>query len=148
MNPVKNRKAFFDYEILDTLEVGVVLEGHEVKSLKSGGGSLKDSHVIVKDGELWLLNAHISRYKYMSGKEYDAVRTRKLLAKKSEIVSWTSKMKQGRLTIVPLKMYLKKGKIKAEIGLVRGKKKHEKKEAIKKRELERELHREKRKFVI
>jgi SsrA-binding protein len=148
MKPVKNRKAFFDYEILDTLEVGIVLQGHEVKSARQGGFSLKDSYVIVKDEEFFLFNASISRYKYMSGDEYDSNRTRKLLASKKQILSWVSKMKQGNLTIVPLKAYAKSKNIKIEIGLAKGKKKYEKKEAIKKRELERELHREKRKFVV
>lgn len=148
MKPVKNRKAYFDYEILETLEVGVVLEGYEVKSLRDGGGSLKDSYVIIKDDEFWLLNGHISRYKYMGEKNYDPVRTRKLLAKRKEMVTWKSKIKQANLTIVPLKIYAKGKKIKMEIGLARGKKKYEKKEAVKKRELERELHREKRKFVV
>lgn len=148
MKLVKNRKAFFDYEILDTLEVGIVLLGHEVKSARQGGFSLKDSYVIVKDEEFFLLNASISRYRYMSSEEYDSNRTRKLLASKKQILSWVSKMKQGNLTIIPLKAFTKGKNIKVEIGLAKGKKKHEKKEAIKKRELERELHREKRKFVI
>ena len=148
MKPVKNRKAFFDYEILETLEVGLVLEGHEVKSVRDGGLSLKDSYVISKNEELWLLNSNISRYRYMSGDEYEPNRTRKLLAGKKEILSWNSKMKQGNLTMVPLKAYAKGKRIKLEIGLARGKKKHEKREAEKKRELEKELHREKRKFVV
>ncbi len=148
MKPVKNSKAFFDYEILETLEVGIVLEGHEVKSVKNGGFSLKDSHVIIKNEEFFLLNASIVKYKYCSQEEYDSNRTRKLLAKKKEILSWYSKTKQGNLTIVPLKGYVKNKNIKLEIGLVKGKKKHEKKEAVRKRELERELHREKRKFVV
>jgi SsrA-binding protein len=148
MKPVKNRKAFFDYDVLETLEVGVVLEGHEVKSARQGGFSLKDSYVIVKDEEFFLLNASISRYKYMSGDEYDPNRTRKLLASKKQIISWASKMKQGNLTIVPLKAYAKGKNIKVEIGLARGKKKYEKKEALKKRELDRQLHREKREHMV
>ncbi len=148
MKPVKNRKAFFDYDILETLEVGIVLEGHEVKSARQGGLSLKDSYVIVKDEEFFLLNSSISKYKHMSNDEYDANRTRKLLASKKQIISWASKMKQGNLTIVPLKAYAKGRNIKLEIGLGKGKKKHEKKESIKKKELDRELHREKRKFMV
>ncbi len=148
MKPVKNRKAFFDYDILETLEVGIVLRGYEVKSARQGGFSLKDSYVIVKDEELFLLNASIARYKYMSNDEYDSNRTRKLLANKKQIISWSSKMKQNNLTIVPLKAYTKGEKIKLEIGLGRGKKKYEKKEALKKKELDRQLHREKREFMI
>ena len=148
MNPVKNRKAFFDYDVLETLEVGIVLHGHEVKSVRGGGLSLKDSYVIVKNEELFLLNSSISRYKYMGGDDYDANRTRKLLASKKEIESLSSKVKQGNLTIVPLKAYAKGKKIKVEIGLGRGKKKHEKKEALRKRDLDRELHREKREHMV
>lgn len=148
MKPVKNRKAFFDYDISETLEVGIVLEGHEVKSVRNGGLSLKESYVISKNEELFLLNANIVKYRFMSGGEYDPSRTRKLLASKKEILSWVSKMKQANLTMVPLKAYAKGKNIKLEVGLARGKKKYEKKEAVKKRELERELHREKRKFVV
>ncbi len=148
MKPVKNRKAFFDYEILETLEVGIVLEGHEVKSMRSGGLSLKESYVISKNEEIFLLNATISKYKYLGKDDYDPGRTKKLLASKKQIRSWNSKMKQGNLTVVPLKAYAKGKRVKLEIGLARGKKKYEKKEAVKKRELGRELHREKRKFVI
>ena len=148
MKPVKNRKAYFNYDILDALEVGFVLEGSEVKSIRSGGLSLGESYVTVKDEELFLLNSNISRYKYMGGGEYDANRTRKLLASKKQIISLASKIKQGNLTLVPLKCYAKGKNIKLEIGLARGKKKYEKREATKKREQERELHREKRKLVV
>ncbi len=148
MKPIKNRKAFFDYEILETLEVGIVLEGHEVKSARQGGFSLKDSYVIIKDEEFFLLNASVSRYKHMSGDGYDPNRTRKLLAKKKEIISWASKIKQANLAIVPLKAYAKGKKIKLEIGLARGKKKYEKKESLKKKELDKQLHREKREHMV
>jgi SsrA-binding protein len=148
MEPVKNRKAFFDYEILETLEVGIVLEGHEVKSIRRGGLSLKDSYVICKDGEFWLLNANIVKYLFAPLENYDSARTRKLLASKKQIMVWVSKIKQGNLAIVPLKAYAKGKMIKLEIGLAKGKKKHEKKEAVKKRELERELHREKREIMV
>ncbi len=148
MKPIKNRKAYFDYEIIETLEVGIALKGYEVKSIKQGQISLGDSYVIIKGEELFLLNASISRYKYMGKEEYDSVRTRKLLAKKREIISLASKVKQKNLTMVPLKVYTKGGRVKLEVGLVRGKKRYEKKESIKKRELDRELHCEKRKFVV
>jgi len=148
MKPIKNRRAYFDYAILETLEVGVVLRGHEVKSVKEGQISLKDSYVIVKGEELFLLNASITKYKYMGDQDYDPLRTRKLLAKKKEIASLVGKIKQKNLTLVPLKVYLKGKKVKLEIGLVKGKKKYEKKESIKKRELERDLHCQKRRFVV
>ena len=148
MKPVKNRKAFFDYEILETLEVGIVLEGHEVKSVKNGGLSLKESYVISKNEEFFLFNSNIVKYKFSSQQDYDANRTRKLLASKKQILSWNSKIKRSNLTMVPLKAYAKGKRLKLEIGLAKGKKKHEKKEAVKKRELERELHGEKRKFMV
>ncbi len=147
MQPIKNRKAFFDYEVLDTLEVGIVLQGHEVKSVKEGQVSLKDSYVVVQDGELFLINATISKYRYAGDISYDPQRSRKLLASKKEIISLSSKVQQKKLTMVPLKIYTKGKNIKVEIGLVKGKKKYEKKESIKQRDLDRELHREKRKFV-
>ena len=147
MQAIKNRKAFFDYEVLDTLEVGISLQGHEVKSVKEGQISLKDSYVVVQDGELYLINANISKYQHAAEISYDPQRSRKLLAKKKEIVSLSSKVQQKKLTVVPLKVYVKGKNIKVEIGLVKGKKKYEKKEAIKQRDLDRELHREKRKFV-
>ncbi len=148
MQVVKNKKAFFDYEILETLEVGIVLHGHEVKSVKQGGLSLKDSYVIIKNEELFLLNASIARYKCMSQEDYDPNRTRKLLASKKQIISLSSKIKQGNLTLVPLKGYVKRKKVKIEIGLVRGKKKYEKRQDLKKKELDRELHREKREYMV
>jgi len=148
MKPIKNRKAYFDYEILETLEVGIVLKGHEVKSVREGQISLGDSYVITQGEELFLLNAHISKYRHMGTGDYDPTRTRKLLAKKREIASLMSKVKQKNLTMVPLKVYSKGGKIKLEVGLVKGKKKHEKKEAIKKRELDRDLHCQKRRYVV
>ncbi len=148
MQVVKNKKAFFDYEILETLEVGIVLHGHEVKSVKQGGLSLKDSYVIIKNEELFLLNASIARYECMSQEDYDPNRTRKLLASKKQIISLSSKIKQGNLTLVPLKGYVKRKKVKIEIGLVRGKKKYEKRQDLKKKELEKELHREKREYMV
>ena len=148
MKPVKNRKAYFDYDILETLEVGIALKGYEVKAVREGQISLGDSYVIIKDEELLLLNASISRYKHMGSHDYDPLRTRKLLAKKREIISLATKVKQKKLTIVPLKVYAQGKRIKLEIGLVRGKKKYEKKESIKKRELERDLHCQKRKYVV
>ncbi len=148
MKPVKNRKAYFDYEVIDTLEVGIVLKGYEVKSVRAGQISLGDSYVIIKNEEFLLLNASISLYKNATVHNYDSLRTRKLLAKKKEILSFVSKVKQKNLTIVPLKVYSKNKKIKLEIGLVKGKKKFEKKEAIKQRDLDRQLHCEKRKYVV
>lgn len=148
MKPVKNRKAYFDYDILETFEVGIVLKGHEVKSVKNGQISLGDSYVLIKGGELFLLNASITKYKYSGELDYDPLRTRKLLAKKREIVSLSTKVMQKNLTLVPLKVYVKNKKIKLEVALVRGKKEYQKKEAVKKRELDRELHCQKREIGV
>lgn len=145
---VKNKKAFFDYEILDTFEAGVVLTGAEVKSIKNSQIVLQDSFVRSDNGELWLWNANIPRYKFSSDDEYDPHRSRKLLLKRKEIDKLESKVKQGRLTIVPLKVYLLRGKVKVEIGLARGRKRHDKKNKRKEEDLKRELHREKRKHMV
>lgn len=136
-----NKKAFFDYEITDTFEAGVVLTGPEVKSVKQGNVSLKESYAVVKDGEIFLLNAHISPYKF-AALEQEPARTRKLLLKSSEIKNLIGKTKEKGLTLIPTKIYLKRGLIKIELGLGRGKKKFEKREKIKKKDIEREVRRE------
>lgn len=145
----KNKKAFFDYEILERLEAGIVLSGAEVKSVKNGQITLRDAFVRIEDGEAYLWNADISRYKYSSQfKDYDPKARRKLLLKKRQIEYLEAKQKSSKLTIVPLKVYLKHGLVKIEIALVRGKKRHEKKNKIKERDLDRQLHREKRKYMV
>lgn len=136
-----NKKAYFDYEIIDTLEAGIVLTGPEVKSVKQGNISLKESYAVIKDDEVFLLNAHISPYKFAAS-EQEPTRTRKLLLKAKEIRYLIGKTKEKGLTLVPTKIYLKHGLIKVELGLGRGKKKYEKKEKIKKRDIEREIQRE------
>ncbi len=135
-----NKRANFDYEILENFEAGIVLSGQEVKSTKTGHISLVGSYVIIRDTEAWLVGAHISPYK-MAGHlpGYDPTRSRKLLLHKKELLSLVGKIKQKGLTLVPLKVYTKKGKIKLEFGLARGKKKYEKRESIKKREIEKKM---------
>ena len=145
---IKNRKASFNYEILETLEAGIVLTGAEVKSLRNNRGKLSDAFVKKIGGEYWVVNMEIPRYKYDGDPNYDATRSRKLLLKRKEIVRLESKMKQGRLTLIPLNVYLKGNKVKVEIALARGKKKYEKKNAERERDLKRELEREKRKYMI
>ncbi|MEA3272546.1 MAG: SsrA-binding protein SmpB [Patescibacteria group bacterium] len=136
-----NKKALFDYEILEKLEAGLVLTGQEVKSVKNGQINLKGSYVTLKDGEAYLLNAHISPYKKAGIlKDYNPTRSRKLLLHKKELTRLIGKSQEKGLTIIPLKVYTKgRGKIKIEIGIGRGKKKYEKRETIKKREVEREI---------
>jgi len=142
MSIAKNKKAYFDYEILEKFEAGIVLQGFEVKSVKLGHISLKGAYVTIKDEEAYLINTHISPYQPSNMRiEYDPTRSRKLLLKKSEIVSLMGKAKSQGLTILPLSVYNKKGKIKIELGLGRGKKKYEKREKIKRKDTEREVGR-------
>jgi SsrA-binding protein len=145
---IKNKKAYFNYEILETLEAGIVLKGHEVKAVKDKRVNIENAHIRVMNDELWLINADIQRYKYYDDDDYDSTRSRKLLVKRREINWLLSKSKQGRLTIIPLKIYVTRNKIKLMIGLAKGKKKHEKKNVQKERDLDRELHREKRKYMV
>jgi SsrA-binding protein len=136
-----NRKAYHDYEILETIEAGIVLKGTEVKSLRQGKVSIQDSYAIIKEGEVWLLNMHISPYEYGNIYNHDPLRDKKLLLHKREIIRLSTKVKERGLTLIPLKVYFKNGKAKVELALVRGKKKYEKKEDIAERELQRELKR-------
>lgn len=139
---LKNKEAFFNYEIIEGYEAGIVLSGPEVKSVKDGRLSLKGSYVSIDQaGEAWLANAHIAPYLPAKGNQenYEPTRRRKLLLKKKEIDSLLGKSKQKGLTIIPLTVYAKKGLIKVEIALARGKSKIDKRETIKKREAQREI---------
>ncbi len=144
----KNKKALFDYEILGTFEAGLELTGQEVKSIKTGHISLKGSYVTLKASkkgkkEAYLTNAHISPYK-MAGPlpDYEPTRSRKLLLRRKEINSLIGKIQEKGLTLVPIKVYTKRDKIKLEFGLGRGRKKVDKRELIKKREVKRQLEAE------
>ena len=143
-----NKKARFDYEILESLEVGIVLLGMEVKSVKSGRVNISDAFVKIIGDELWLVNADITKYQYASDDHYDYKRTRKLLIKRNQLDKLESKMKQGNLTLIPLSIYTVRGYVKVEIGLARGKKYHEKRKAEKERDMDRDLLYESRKFVV
>ncbi len=145
---ILNKKAFRNYQILERVEVGVMLLGSEVKSLRMGRCNLKDSYVKILNGELWLINTDIPKYKYDGSDDYDSNRSRKLLIKRKELIYLQSKMRQGNLTLIPLKIYQKGGIFKLEIGLARGKKVYEKRADEKKRDLDRELLVEKRKYMI
>lgn len=134
-----NRKAFYDYHILEKFEAGIVLTGPEVKSLKEGKASLDDAFVQIKDNQALLINGRIHPYKFADNRDYDPTRTRKLLLHKKEITSLLSKTKQSNLTIVPTAWYtIGQGVIKIELALARGKKKYDKREAIKRKDLQRE----------
>jgi len=140
---VKNKKAYFNYRILEKFEAGISLIGQEVKSIKTGRINLAGSYVVLKGEEIFLIGANIPPYQPKNAPpDYDPERSRKLLLKKSEIKYLIGKVKQKGLTLVPLRIYTKRGKIKLEFGIAKGKKKIDKRELIKKREVERELKRE------
>jgi len=142
MKKVVNRKARFNYELLDRIEAGVVLTGAEVKSVKQGKVSLNESFCRVDDkGELWLHNAHIHPYQFADNRDYEPTRTRKLLLKKKEILSLVKKTEGKNLALVPTAIYTKRRRIKVEIALGKGKKSWDKRRAIKEREQKREARR-------
>jgi SsrA-binding protein len=137
-----NRRARYDYEIKETLEAGIVLKGCEVKAIKTGHCSLKGSFVILKNERPYLLNASIPPYQPKNTpKDYDPNQNRQLLLNKKEIRHLIGKTKERGLTLVPIRMYNRKGKIKVEIGIGKGKKKVDKREKIKKRDIKREIDR-------
>ena len=139
----ENKKAYFNYEILEKFEAGIVLIGQEVKSIKSSRINLAGAYVILRGGEVYLVNANISPYQPKNLQvDYDPTRPRKLLLKKSEIKYLIGKSEEHRLTLIPLRVYTKKGKIKLEFATAKGRKKANKKELIKKRETKREIERE------
>ncbi len=142
MIEIQNRKAKFDYEILETYEAGMVLTGTEVKAIRLGKANLKDSYCIIKNGEIFILNMHISSYDYGNIFNHNETRTRKLLLNKKEILKLKNSLELNNLTIIPLKLYFKKNKIKLLIGLAKGKHNYDKRESIKKKDQERELKKE------
>jgi len=139
----ENKKAYFNYQILEKFEAGISLIGQEVKSIKTRGVNLAGSYVVIKDSEAFWIGAKISPYQPKNlPPDYNPERSRKLLLKKSEIKKLIGKSKQKGLTLISLRIYTKDGKIKLEFGIAKGLKKVDKRELIKKREVERELKRE------
>jgi SsrA-binding protein len=140
---ITNRKAYHDYSIIDELEVGIVLRGMEVKSIRAGAFLIGDAYVdITKDGELWLVGGSISAYKQASTHEtYEPERRRKLLAHRDEIAKLRKKRIEKGFTIIPLKAYFKDGKVKLLIALAKGKREYDKRETIKDRDVKREMDR-------
>lgn len=137
-----NRKARFLYEILETYEAGLQLMGTEVKSIREGKVNLQDGYALIRNGEAWLINVHISPYTTSSQYfNHDPRRTRKLLLHRQEIRKLIGKVEQQGLTLVPLKMYLKRGLVKVSIGLGKGKKLHDKREDMKRRQDKRDIQR-------
>jgi SsrA-binding protein len=135
----ENRKARFDYEIVDTFEAGIALTGSEVKSIRDKQVQLKDSYISFQGDEAFLQNAHIAEYKASSYNNHAPERLRKLLLHRDELNKIYGSLREKGLSCVPLKMYFKKGRIKVEIALVKGRKSHDKRDAIKKRDASREL---------
>lgn len=134
-----NRKAFHDYDILDTIEAGIALQGSEIKSIRSGGANIREAFARIEKGEMWLYNANIARYDASGPFGHEPTRPRKLLLHRSQINLWSSRMQEKSLTVVPLKLYLKRGLAKLELGLAKGRKLYDKREQIKEREMEREI---------
>lgn len=137
----KNRRARHDYHILDTWEAGIVLTGSEVKSLRNGKANISDAYGIVREGEVQLLNLHISPYEQASYFNHEPTRTRKLLLHKREIKKMIGSVERQGLTLVPLELYFKRGKVKVALGLGRGKKLFDKRADEKKRDDERDIER-------
>ena len=136
-----NRKAFHDYFVSDRLEAGLVLVGSEIKSIRAGRVNLRDSFVVFRDREAWLVGAHVAGYAQASYQDHDPRRDRKLLLHRGEIARWRGKAEQRGFTIVPIRLYLKNNRAKVEIGLARGKRTYDKREAIARRDLERDMER-------
>ena len=136
---ILNRKAKFDFEFIEVLEAGIVLTGTEIKSIRNGNASLKDSYALIRNNEVFLINMHISAYKEGNIFNHSETRTRKLLLNKSEILKLKSKIDVENLTLVPIKLYFKRGRAKIELALAKGKKTFDKREAIKKRENDLEI---------
>ncbi len=139
MIEIVNRKANYDYQILETIEAGLVLKGTEIKSIRDGRANLKDSYAIVKNNEAFILNMHISQYKEGNVFNHEETRTRKLLLNKKEIFKLRDSIALNGYTLIPLKLYFKNNKAKILIGIAKGKKNYDKRESIKQRDIDREV---------
>ncbi len=140
MMEIQNRKAKFDYEIVEKIETGIVLTGTEIKSLRAGKANLKDSYAIIRNGEVFLLNMHISEYEHGNIFNHNETRTRKLLLHKKEILKLNDKVRLEGFTLVPLKVYLKGNYAKVLLGIGKGKKTYDKREVMKERDMKREMN--------
>ena len=138
MIEIKNKKAYFDYFIEDTYEAGIVLTGTEIKSIRKGSANLKDSYARVKNGEVFLTNMFISIYEEGNRFNHDERRERKLLLNKKEIFKIRDKIEKEGYSLVPVKLYLKNGKAKLEIGIAKGKKTYDKRQSLKEKDIKRE----------
>jgi len=134
----ENRKAYHDYHLVETFEAGIALLGTEVKAIREGRVNLRDSFGRVEDGEVWVHNVHISAYSHRGYANHDETRRRKLLLRKSEIRKLIGRTVERGMTLVPVRMYFKNGRVKVAISLAKGKKEHDRREAVKQREADRE----------
>jgi len=146
MSYSKNKKATHDYEVLETFEAGIVLNGDEVKSIKASQANLKGSFVDVLEGEAFMNEAHVSRYSHSSRGEHDPTRKRKLILHKREVEKIEKAISEKGITCIPLELYPKKGLIKLKIGLCRGKKLYDKRDDLKKRDQEIEIKRQLKRY--
>jgi len=137
-----NRQVPYKYHVLERYEAGLVLTGTEVKALREGRANLRDAYALVKGGELWLLNLHISAYSHSGYASHDPLRTRKLLLHKEEISKLAGRVEQKGLALVPLRLYFKNGRAKCELALVKGKKVYDRREEVRRRVVEREMEQE------
>jgi len=145
-NIVINRKARHEYDIVDSLEAGIVLAGSEVKSMRAGRANLSDAYAWVARGEVWLNGMHVSPYKEATDQNHDPLRERKLLLHSSEIKKLARRVEEKGFTLIPLRLYFKNNRVKVELGLARGKRQYDKKHAIAQRDAKRDMEREQKKF--
>ena len=137
----RNRKVFHDYQVEDRVEAGISLLGSEVKSLRQGSGNLSDAYVLFRDGEAWLINAHIAPYARATHENHEPLRERKLLLSRRELRKLSAKVRERGYSLVPISMYFRGPWVKVELGLGKGKRKHDKRTALKEREDRREMDR-------
>jgi len=136
-----NRKAYYDYHVLESLEAGIALTGTEIKSVRAGAVNLREAYAQVVEGEVWLLNTHIARYEAGNRNNHEPTRPRRLLLHRRQIHELQRQIQEKGVTLIPLKLYLKDQLAKVELGLVRGKKQYDKRESIARREAERDIAR-------
>lgn len=139
MIEIKNKKATFDYNIEETFETGIVLKGTEIKSIREGKANLKDSYAVIKNGEVFLLNMHISAYENGNIFNHEETRTRKLLLHKREILKLRDKVEISGYTLIPVKLYFKGNKAKILLGVGKGKKTYDKRESLKEKDIKRDI---------
>lgn len=143
---ISNKKAYYDYDIETTYEAGIVLKGTEIKSIRQGKANLRDSYAIYKNGEIFILNMNISQYDKGNIFNHEETRTRKLLLNKKEIFKIRDSIEKEGYTLIPIKLYFKGNKAKILLGIARGKKNYDKREAIKKKDIERQIQKDLKKY--